>query len=898
MAIDGEQVPPCPPAPGPASPTPEPGRSSRADRWLVLAILLLPAVFFDWALPFVSDTTLGNDYSAFSLPQQLELRFSIAKGSFPLFVPGFAGGQTAQAMVQGQAYHPVSILASHLPGYWSGHALEINTLLRLLSLGLAHLALFVLLRRLGLGRAAAFLVGMVTTYNLRMLDLFRYGAALESWTGHLFLCAFVGLTYLRPSSLGARAGLIAATYWLVTSGHPQMAYYGLLAAGLFTLLLPFIAAAVAGRARESWSGFVRFWLRAGMLVALGLFLSGNFIVPFATEFLARSSRSATSHDIAWTLSWLDTGMGILSNLFLPLRADVHGAFGGSALVLLAALAPLLWLARVRVPVAVLAAWGLAGLVVLALLGERTPVYPWLWRHLPFLGVMRTPGRLALLLPVLLMSVLAWLFAEARRRAEAPRGRRRFTLVLGGAGLLASAIYLGLCFGTPPSASEYRPVLFNQVSRATETAMAVLGILTLVGFALLLGSRRWHRGLLVAVCVLAGIESKLVLAHGTWREAPGPTPTFAEWAAWKRHTLDYRFPSGDGSFDPTMWRQASLFHVEPTLARVYFQWRGARDVEDAYRILGEGVSPQEVVVEEGGEGARPPPVPADRHAAARVRLVFSSLNRLVFEVDATDAGYFTLAYPFTGRWRASVGGVAIRPRRANGGHHAIPIPAGHSRVEVEYHSAGQLVGWGLSAVALVLATFVLVAPGVGRRRALGCAAVVAVAASALVMLLVRSLHAGQSYGTTYAWSGPEPPGPLPNLAYGRRTTMSSTFNLRHHCCPFVGSKGTDGDRSGKSGFMTDEEAAPRWGVDLGQEREIGKVVAYQSRHGQGWNASPLVIAVSRDGRTWTRAGAILSEQPGVHGVDFIPAVVARYVVLRASGACRLSLDEVELFPPGL
>ena len=896
MVCDGDKVPHLPPAPDAerSSTSPAAQRTRRMDRFLVLIMLVLPALFFDWALPFVSDTSVGNDYWTYALPQQLELQFSLKSGSFPLYAPGFAGGRTAQGMMQGQLYHPISLLASHLPGYWSGFALELNTLLRLLSLALAHLALFVFLRRLGSSRAAAFLLSMVTTYNMRMLDLFRYGASLESWTGHLFLCAFVGLYYLRPSSLGARAGIIAATYWLVTSGHPQMAYYGFLTTGLFTLLLPFIAAAMTPQDHVHPTSKARFWLGTAFLLALGLLLSSAFIVPFASEFFAGNARSAAGHNIGWTLAWLDTLPGALSNLFLPLRADVHAAFGGTALVLLAALVPALFLLRVRVPLAVLVAWALAVVIFLALLGDRTPVYLFLWRYFPFFSSMRAPGRLSLFLPVLLMCVLVWLLNQVERPAH---GARRFiSLLLGGGGLLASAVYLVAQSRLATPASVYSPVTFNQVSSLTLATIAALGLSTLLCFALLVLLPRWRTALLVAMCVSALLETKLVIAKGTWRDVVGKTPTYAQWAGWKRDQLGYRFPSGEGTFDPTMWRQAALFHVEPALARVYFEWRQAHDVEGAYRLLQEGVPPNQLVVEAVGHEVLSP-LPPGEQPSAQVRLTYSSFNRLDFSVQSSHHGYFSLAYPYTGRWTAFVDGRAVPIRRANGGHHAVPIPPGHSTIELRYRSPGQLVGWAISGLALVFATFVLLLPAIGRRRALALGLVVAVATAAQCTLLVRSLYAGQNLKTRYAWSGPEPLGPLPNLAYGRRTSMSSMFQIRQLCCPYVGSKGTDGDRSSKSGFMTEEEDAPVWGVDLGQEREIGKVVAFESRHGLGWNARPLGLAFSHDGKTWTPARGAFHEQEGLLVAELVPPVTARFVAIRAGGRCRLSLDEVEVFPPG-
>ena len=103
---------------------------------------------FHWMVPFWTELVIGNDYPHYSIEQQLELMFSLKKGSFPLFIPGFAGGQTASALTLGQIYHPISHFSSMLPGYWAGKALEWNTFLRLLSLGLAHAALFTFLRKL------------------------------------------------------------------------------------------------------------------------------------------------------------------------------------------------------------------------------------------------------------------------------------------------------------------------------------------------------------------------------------------------------------------------------------------------------------------------------------------------------------------------------------------------------------------------------------------------------------------------------------------------------------------------------------------------------------------------------------------------------------------------------
>jgi hypothetical protein len=146
-------------------------------------IIVLPFLFFYWMIPFASNLTIGNDYQHYSIEWQMELLFSIKSGSFPLYVPGFAFGHSSSTLTLGQVFHPISHIASFLPGYWDGKALQWNTFLRLLHLGLTHLALFSFLRKIRLTILFSFLLSCITVYNLRMLDLFRFAASLETYTG-------------------------------------------------------------------------------------------------------------------------------------------------------------------------------------------------------------------------------------------------------------------------------------------------------------------------------------------------------------------------------------------------------------------------------------------------------------------------------------------------------------------------------------------------------------------------------------------------------------------------------------------------------------------------------------------------------------------------------------------
>jgi len=304
-------------------------------------------MMFHWMIPFVSDRTIGNDYPRFAIDHQMELMFSLKTGSFPLYVPGFAGGQSSSALTQGQIFHPISHIASLMPGYWSGKALEWNSFWRLLSLAGAHLALFAFMVRLRLSMLMAFVISAATVYNLRILDLMRYGASFESWTGLLFLCAAMGWYCLKPTKLKGPLLIIAATYCLVCSGQPQMMYYAMIGAGMFAIVIPYFLSLMLPDRDINIRMAMKFWGQAGLCIGAGIILSSAYTFPFYFDFIANNAGRVGRGYADWADIYRDTFIGTLNNFFYPLRSDVHGVFGASSLYLVAALTPMLALFRIK-----------------------------------------------------------------------------------------------------------------------------------------------------------------------------------------------------------------------------------------------------------------------------------------------------------------------------------------------------------------------------------------------------------------------------------------------------------------------------------------------------------------------------------------------------------------------
>ncbi|NIN24020.1 MAG: hypothetical protein GTO45_38420, partial [Candidatus Aminicenantes bacterium] len=244
----------------------------KTPRIVYLTILLLPFLLFYWMLPFIADQSIGKDYQTIGIQSQMELFFSIKTGSFPLYVPGFAAGNSSLTLTLGQLFHPITYIASVLPGYWSGKALEWNSFLRLLSLGLTHVVLFAFLRKLKLKMLFSFLLSSITIYNLRMLDLFRYLASLEAYTGFVLLCTATGWYYLNPTRWLGPLSIIGLTAWLTCSGHAQMMYYGIVGAGLFSFVAPFFISAMIPGMRTDIKDLSRFWIKTTVFLMLGVLL--------------------------------------------------------------------------------------------------------------------------------------------------------------------------------------------------------------------------------------------------------------------------------------------------------------------------------------------------------------------------------------------------------------------------------------------------------------------------------------------------------------------------------------------------------------------------------------------------------------------------------------------------
>jgi hypothetical protein len=870
------------------------------SRPLSVIIVVLPFIIFYWMAPFISDLTLGHDYVEFAIRQQMELFFSIEKGSFPLYVPGFALGHSSSALTQGQVFHPISYIASALPGYWDGKALQWNTFLRLLSLGLTQLVLFLFLRKIRLNNIFAFLLSFITVYNLRMLDLFRYGASLEAYTSHLLLCAAIGWYFIKPAKWFGPISIILLTYLLICSGHPREMYYALLGSVLFAMVVPYFVSTMLDVRGVHFKDALTFWTKVGVCLVLGILLSSAYILPFYFDFIdANTLRVGQSY--AANSQAPDTFWGSVNNFFFPYMTEIHSAFGGSSLILISAVLPALRLFRIKIPSSIWTIWGLLVFSFLLMQGDRTIVDRIVWELLPFASSMRGTGRNTLFMPIIMMLLLAWIVKLPSRSFSL----RNFSvtikpyvilifislILIGAYSLVYLFVKIPLGVFTPQSIHNLSPGLIG--------AVLLIGILSLLLLLLYDSSQRASTliGILLglAVCVQTG----LVLRYGTFIAPRKDRPTLEFMEAQKRQKLDHRYNPGAGMYHSAVIQQLEHSFLEPFLAKIYYHVIPVKSQEKAYSLMERSHSPEKVFIE-GYDEQRAERINnegQDVHSG-EIKLEYSSFNRLRFSATAPAPAILGFSYPYSGHWNALVNGERVPVYRANGAIHAVEIPAGKSQIDFRYWSASAFWGMIISCVTFMLVgTYISVRALSGLPRAAAVISVI-VAAAGVFILWNHSLYNGDNLGMDYAWNYQLN---RPNLAYGKKTTaipassdrlyQASSYFRTHR------SRIVDGNVRTGSGHTLLLHNNPALIIDLYRSEDIGSVDLYADFNKPQMNIDGLSVSLSRDGEQWESFTYDEAEQKDhlLH-FQFQERKNARYIKIQIFGEGRFVLDEVEVHGP--
>jgi len=438
-------------------------------------------------------------------------------GHLPLWDPEVFGGLPFVAAGHGDMFYPTWLLRFIVPATTAGN---VSFFVHYI---LAGLFTYLLLRRLRVGWIGCVIGGLA--YELSGL-IASYPS--PGHDGKLFASAMLPVMLLAlVLALRDRRWegypLLAAATALTLLGHFQLAYYSLIATGLFALYLTFEEAGDSGagaRALRLGVGLV------AVLIAFGV--AAIQILPFF-EYIPFSPRAQGYHGFEGSTSYAIPWSHV-SEFFLKNFAGLtpRGTYWGSN--------PLkLHSEYLGLPVVALAVFGVTArerrrfvwwvggiglLFLLISLGAATPFYQVWWAIMPLVKKTRAPGQ-AFFVVALVTALFAGLGVE---RALAREGRRTMTpaLIVGAAitllgltgvlGHVAESLAAGL-----QAVTGRNTIAAAQAAQSAILWGAVSSGLALVGVAAVLdyGSRRLTPRLRALALILIVGTDLWLNAHQFW-----------------------------------------------------------------------------------------------------------------------------------------------------------------------------------------------------------------------------------------------------------------------------------------------------------------------------------------------------------------------------------------------
>ncbi len=896
--------------------------------FLFFSFLCIPFVLLWWMAPFIGNKSIGYDHITFTVESQLEMIASLRMGEVPLYIPGLAHGNTASALTLSQFWHPISHLSSIMPNYWNGYALEWNNFWRFISLGLCQVLLYTLFRRMKVQPFFAFILSLIAVYNQRMLDMLRYGAALENYTAFLFLVTSVYYSLLSEKVRLWRVCIIISSALLVTGGHPPMAYLAFIGAGTLTIVAPFIVRVVCVETgfNISVKGYMYFMCATLACALTGVLLASAYTFPFYFEFLSENSRRVHA-GYNWASGYPETFYGLFSNFVNPLRSDCFSAFGGSVIIFPALLLPLMGILTERVNRVSLTLWFILVFALMVILGKMAPFHYFLWKVMPLYSSFRCPGRIGVFIPLTISFIIAILLKSPRHPIEI--GNHCFKIhPLAFISLIALPIYF--IWNVVPS---YELLIFRDDGAGWGTALRMhreeltKGIrafsILLGGFTLVLltfwgvvEGQKKRSVVVLLLTITIVVQSALILRFGAPVVEKPKSFTWKEMSDFKQHHLD--FPFSETEMIETTDVLDALEHafLEPRLARISRNVFFVDAKTDAFTMLAKMDRKPETAILEN--------VPEEKRALIRsnvsvsekesLKLLHASNNRLVFEVSsAAPGGVFVLNYPFSNRWKAYIQNQNIPTYRVNGLEQGVIIPEkGVTELNFRYSSPSSTAGVAMSCLVAVLVAIYAFAGLSGHKVRVFLLLGVCLTSAGMFLFWRSHLYSNTSQGVKYLWvtQDSDSDSDSVNIAYGKPAQASQVALFQE--VQFPPSEAVDASMVSENMYYSGIGENIWWQVDLRETRPIKQIKIYLGEGLQEYLHrsrnhhhliypdmekllnSILEIQISDNGEDFKIIGTVMPESSGEPYVVSFPETTARFVRVFVPGKGALALGEVQVF----
>lgn len=698
--------------------------------WVAVLAAIKPTLF------------VGLDFVRIVEPYQRYLGDSLRLGVLPWWNPYASLGRPYLADLQTAAFYPPMWLSA-LFGVKTGVVLEL-----LLHGGLGLLGFFRLARSWNVSRPAAW--GGALAYLFSAPLVMRLQAGQLNYVFSLCYLPLVLLLAARFALFPTRRRWVAlALVWAsqLLCCHPQVFWLSALAAGLYVTGLVL---------QPPWGPSVRAWLRAaaGLLLACvtGMALLGFVLVPFA-ELVGQSNRAAASE--AFSAAFAMNAGQAMSLFTTASRVTVANWEYNIHLGVAVCVGGLAALFRWRDPTA-RGLLLLAGVSAVIMIGDATPLFGLFYKVLPGFSSFRVPARAGVLV------VLALCAGASLLAGTSPAGRRPWLAPVVAGGLVATGLaayyaahltawpgaarwmigqsaWLGASVGAwwlwlkapagaaPATAAARRWAL--PVVTAGQVALAVFTWKLLPGYPaefpvedLVRAAVRTHglereaapprvnlppdvvrdnSGMLYRYATLTGFES-LSLGR-VWlylHRAAGVDPHHAYNTTPDGHVYEAGDRLAATGVNVTLPAGASALQIKATpTSRAWLVTKIApvADADDAAQRIAAGADLHEAALVEPAFAAEVGHLPAAA-SGGTARIERFTMNSLEVAVDSPGAALLVVAEAWYPGWRATIAGREVACLPVNGWMRGVPVPAGRSRVTLQFRQDGLLAGTLVSALA--------------------------------------------------------------------------------------------------------------------------------------------------------------------------------------------------------
>ena len=382
------------------------------------AILSLPMLTGKWlASPLSDQYNAGYPFLAWGA------EWWKRTGQWPLWNPELFGGLPYVAAGHGDIFYPTWLLRFVVPFWTAGN---ISFFVHYV---LAGLFTYLLLRRLRVGWTGALIGGLAYSLSGLIASYPSPGHDGKLFASTALPLAFLALVLALRDRRWAGYPLLTVAVALSLLGHFQLAYYLLIAAGIFALYLTVEEGGDAPLAAR----LARLGLALGaVLLAFGIaaiqVLPFFAYIPFSPRAVSYGGgfAASTSYAIPWDHVpefFLKNFVGSVETYWGANPLKLHSEYLGLPVVALAMLGVgasgrrrlVLWLG------------GLGLLYLLIAMGAATPFYHVWWAVMPLVKKTRAPG-MAFFVVALVVATLSALGVERVLRKESTRSALPLTIV--------------------------------------------------------------------------------------------------------------------------------------------------------------------------------------------------------------------------------------------------------------------------------------------------------------------------------------------------------------------------------------------------------------------------------------------------------------------------------------